>query len=78
MPQPRSGGVVFLRVKTMNANETYLEKRKIIDNEISILKQKLEAMDIDQKRDHLNYGYAGDCGHILDIIAEANDFLKRY
>ena len=62
----------------MNANEMYLERRKQIEQEIEILKQKLESMDIDQRKDQKNYGYAGSCGHILDVIQELNySFLKN-
>lgn len=62
----------------MSANEMYLERRKQIENEIEILKQKLESMDMDQKKDSRNYGYAGSCGHILNTIQEINySFLKN-
>ena len=62
----------------MNANGLYLEKRKEIEKEIEILKQKLESMDMSQKQDQKNYGYAGNCGHILETINDLNyGFLKN-
>lgn len=62
----------------MNAHEQYVEKRKMIENEIIILKQKLKAMDMEEKKDSKNYGYVGNCGHILKEIENINyDFMKR-
>lgn len=62
----------------MSANELYFERRKEIEKEIEILKQKLESMDIEQKQDQKNYGYAGNCGHILETINDLNyGFLKN-
>lgn len=63
----------------MNAHETYFLRRKQIDAEIEILKQKLKSMDIEEKKDSLNWGYAGNCGHIIEQINELNyQFMKRY
>ena len=56
----------------MNANKKYHETRKQIEKEIKILKQKLEAMDIDQKKDDKNWGWAGSAGHILSEIQDVN------
>ena len=61
----------------MTANETYHEKRKEIEKAIEILRQSLEAMDINQKKDENNFGYAGNCNHVLSIINEANNFLSE-
>jgi len=54
------------------SNELYNEKRKEIEKEIEILKRKLEVMDNEQQKDQKNYGYAGNCGHILEIINDLN------
>jgi len=63
----------------MNANEMYIEKRKQIEKEIEILKQKLESMDIEQKKDPENYGFAGNCGHLINVIDELNcEFMGGY
>lgn len=62
----------------MNANESYHEKRMMIEIEIEVLKQKLESMDIEQKKDVNNWGYAGNCGHILEEIENLNEFMGRY
>ena len=53
----------------MNANGRYLEVRAQIDNEIEILKQKLESMDIGQDK---NYGHVGDAIYLLNTIQEIN------
>ena len=56
----------------MSANEIYHETRKQLEKEIEILKQKLEAMDIDQKKDDKNYGWVGNIAHILSEINDIN------
>lgn len=58
------------------ANTLYNERRYEIDREIEILKRKLEAMDNEQQKDQKNYGYVGNCGHIINILKEITDFLK--
>ena len=60
----------------MNANKLYIERRKEIEKEIEILKQKLQSMDSDQAKDQKNYGYAGNCGHIFNSLREITSFLK--
>ncbi len=62
----------------MNANQQYLERRKLIEREISILKQELEAMDLAQAKEKNNYGFSGNCGYILSQIQELNKFLAGY
>ena len=62
----------------MKATEQYQERRKQINTAIEILKQRLEAMDIEQAKDKNNYGYSGNCGHILSEIEELNKFLANY
>ena len=56
----------------MNANQKYIETRLQIEKEIEILKQKLESMDMDQKKDNKNYGYVGDADYLLNAIQEIN------
>lgn len=62
----------------MIANNKYHEKRKEIEKAIEIMKQSLEAMDIQQKKDPLNYGYVGSSGHVLNQIEEINAFISGY
>ena len=57
---------------------TYQELRRRINMEIEILKQKLEAMDMDQKKNPNDFGYVGNCCHILDRIEDINSFLERF
>jgi len=61
------------------AHDKYLENRKLIEKEIEILKAKLAAMDIDEAKDTKNWGFAGNCGHILSEISELNyRFMSNY
>ena len=63
----------------MTAHEQYLERRKLLNEAIEILRQKLEAMDIDEAKDQKNYGFYGNCGHVLETINELNyGFMERY
>lgn len=62
----------------MNSNERYAELRKRLDKEIEIMKQSLEAMDIAQKKNTSDYGWIGNCCHILDRIEDINAFLHKY
>ena len=63
----------------MNAHSEYLEKRKKIEKEIEILKQKLESMDIEESKDMKNWGFAGNCNYILHEIKELNyGFMRKY
>ena len=48
----------------MSANKQYSETRKIINNQIDILRAKLESMDIEQSKDIKN----------LDML---RNFIKR-
>jgi len=62
----------------MNAHESYIAKRQRIDREIEILKQKLESMDISEKKDPSNYGWAGNAVYVLRYVEELNyGFLKN-
>ena len=61
----------------MTANISYHEKRKEIDKAIEILKQSLEAMDINQKKDKNNFGYVGNCIYIHGLIQGINNFLSN-
>lgn len=56
----------------MLISDQYKETRKQIEKEIEILKQKLEAMDIDQNKDSNNYGYVGNVKYILNEIQDLN------
>lgn len=58
------------------ANSLYNERRYEIDREIEILKHKLEAMDNEQQKNQKNYGYAGNCGHIINSLKDITNFLK--
>ena len=63
----------------MNAHETYTERRKLIEKEIEILKQKLESMDICEKQGPRDWGYSGNAGYILDELQALNySFLEKY
>jgi hypothetical protein len=67
------------KVNTMTAHELYKERRKIIDKEIKILTEKLESMDIEEKKYSLNWGYAGSGGYIMENINELNyQFMAKY
>lgn len=59
-----------------SANSLYNQRRYEIDREIEILKRKLESMDIEQQKNQKNYGYAGNCGHILNSLKDITNFLK--
>jgi hypothetical protein len=61
----------------MSANTIYNEKRKEIELAIEIMKQSLEAMDINQKKDQGNYGYVGNCIYIYGLIQGINNFLSK-
>ena len=63
----------------MSADKQYAETRKIINNEIDLLKAKLESMDIQQSKDIKNYGYVGNAQYILIELQRLNyDFMEKY
>jgi len=63
----------------MSADKQYAATRKIINNEIDLLKAKLESMDIQQSKDIKNYGYVGNAQYILIELQRLNyDFMEKY
>jgi hypothetical protein len=75
---PGQPGNIKNRRSTMSANNQYHEKRKEIEKAIEIMKQSLESMDINQKKDPLNYGYVGKCNYVYGLIEGINNFLSGY
>jgi len=60
----------------MTAHEQYQERREEIEKEIELLKERLKAMDTKESNYPENWGYSGNCGHILEVLKNLNQFCK--
>jgi len=54
----------------------YARRLREIDMVLRDLKKKLDQHKKEQAKEPLNWGYAGDLGHVQELLAEINTFLQ--
>lgn len=60
----------------MNASEKYNEQYAEIENQLSVLKAKLEKHKACFENKSLDWSFAADLGYVLSQLKEINSFLK--
>jgi len=59
-----------------DSDGTYKERQKEVQKLLKSIASKLKKHSDTQKKDPKNWGYAGDLGNIVEILKEADSFLK--
>lgn len=57
------------------ATETYVDRRLQIEGLLNRIQVQLKIEDTMQQADPENWGYAGDLGHVVELLTNVADFL---
>jgi len=60
---------------TTNATDAYRAARERLDRQIKQIQDLLHAHANKQQADSRNWGFAGDLGHVVDVLNDAIEFL---